>query len=122
MALLEGDKYVLISQDLMRHLAVYVEPPAQLCLIRVLGSDHEYVFRVRYGDAHLDYPVRVPLLNRADAASEFINTDEVRKFLIVASAMVVPPGTKPELPFGGNYRRAPQILAPMSSDMFHYWQ
>lgn len=113
----EGKVGMLISQDLMHHLAVYVKPPAQLCLIRVIGSDHEYVFRVRYGDAHLDFPCAVPLCDSARKAEGFLNMDELRKFCEVASAMVVPPGVRPS-----TYHPYPQVLSPMSSEQFHYWQ
>lgn len=114
---------MLISSDLMRHLAVYVEPPAQLCLIRVLGSDNEYVFRVRYGDAHLDYPFVVPLFDSASQVEQSVNWDEVRKALAVMSAMVVPPQARTSFE-RASYMNiyAPQILAPMPAEQFHYWQ
>lgn len=83
---------MLISRDLLKFLSCDLEP-AQLCLIRTLGSDNEYTLRVRYKDVHLDYPLVVPLLPTAEEVTKKCNFDEVHKALVVMARMVVPPST-----------------------------
>jgi hypothetical protein len=110
---------VLISQDLMRYLAAVVTPPAQLCLARVLGSDIEYVFRVRYGDVFLDYPVRVPLFDSSIEVEKNVNWDETRRMLHTMSQIVLPPEV-----FQNNQgawaRPLPQTLAPIPQEEFYF--
>lgn len=111
---------MLISHDLMQHLARYVEPPAELCLIRVLGSDHEYVFRVRCEDAHLDYPLTVPLLDDANQVAKVCNWDEVAKALAAMSKLVVSPKAHAEWQLNHYAHYSPTILAPMQRYMSPY--
>lgn len=109
---------MLISRDLLQHLATFVAPPAQLCLIRILGSDHEYVFRVRYKYIHLDYPFAVPLFDNASIVESKCNFDELAKALHVASKMVVPPGETVD----SNWNQHPQpcVLVPIVGGAMRY--
>lgn len=98
----------LLTQDLLKFLARGLEP-AQLCVARVLGctSDNQYVFRVRYGDAHLDYPVCLDVLSVAKQYQ--INWDELHGSLVAMSRLVVPPNADERFP------AAPCIITPIQS-------
>src|SRR5882762_7663999 len=109
---------MLISCDLLNSLQAVVPPPAQLCLIRVLGSDHEYVCRVRYKEVHLDYPFSVPLFDSADQVMAYTNFDEMKKALHVMGQMVIPPNEA--LDRNWCPHPEPAVLCPMSSGSFNY--
>lgn len=104
---------MLVSRDLLTVLSKDLAP-AQLCLIRVIGSDHEYMLRVRYKEIFLDYPLWVSSFHDPQNT----NWEEVHGKLVAMARMVVPPDTiddhnwcpKPE----------PAILAPQAPGNFHY--
>lgn len=110
---------MLISLDLLNHMqrAIYDGgSPAQLCVMRRMGTDSDYIFRVRHGEAHLDYPVSVPLLDSADRVAAVVNFDEVTSALVAMSKLVVKPG---EIPLGqlsqsynGGYGRVTACVLP----------
>ena len=108
---------MLISRDLLKFLSTDLAP-AQLCLYRTIGSDNEFVLRVRYRDVHLDYPLVVPLFSSAEEVTKKCNFDEVRKALVVMSKMVVPPGT--EIDHNWCPSPEPAILAPQAPGKFFY--
>jgi hypothetical protein len=85
---------MLISLDLLNRMQRAISDggsPAQLCVMRRLGTDSEYIFRVRHGEAHLDYPVSVPLFDSADKVVAVVNFDEVTNALVAMSKLVVDP-------------------------------
>lgn len=107
---------MLISQDMLQVLSKHVEPPAQLCLVRLVDSNNDYVFRVRYKDVHLDYPFNMPLSDTAYREQ----LTEVCKALHVMSKMVIPPG---ELDRNWNPHPQPVILSPMKfidNELYRY--
>jgi hypothetical protein len=80
-----------VTTSLLRFLSFDLAP-AQLCLMRVLDSNTRYIFRVRYGDVHLDYPVELDMIGSDPRYSDW---DDVHRLLVAASRMVVPPGLDP---------------------------
>jgi len=112
---------VLISQDLLRSLQSHIRP-AQLCVYRIIGSDNEYVLRVRFGDVHLDYPLWVEGLTHMPQDSDW---SKVTEALVVMSKMVVPPGIDTRTAtwngFGGNLGSPePVILSPMGKSEIYF--
>lgn len=110
---------MLISSDLMRFWQDRLPYPAQLVLARIIGSDTQYILRVRCGEVSLDYPLEVSTLLTKGKPKLDIDIYKIGDILNAMGELVVPPGQRERNEY---YNMQPQVVAPIpweEANLFH---
>ena len=110
---------MLVSTDLLEYWQKMIPPPAQLVLCRVVGTDNQFILRVRYKEVYLDMQLEVPM--SAEDFTKKVPMNEIGEKLAAMGHLVVPPEDKSPNIFGAwNPHPEPMIMPPIAANKWHY--